>query len=209
MVCARLPLVFSAGKGPVQVAFQEVSMKEIQITQVLVLVLCLTLAAGCLTGCKHKKQEPLATDFDGEGGDTGGPEGTSTGEGLPDLALEKLLFDPNSDSGLKPVFFDFDSSSLRPDALSALRTNADLIRQVPNVIIQIAGHCDERGTQEYNLALGERRALAVRSHLIKLGVSGDRMITISYGEEFPRALGHNEEAWAQNRRCEFNKAQSR
>ena len=73
-------------------------------------------------------------------------------------------------------------------------------------MIQIEGHCDERGTQEYNLALGERRALAVRGHLMKLGISGERLLTISYGEESPASAGHSEEAWQQNRRSEFNKA---
>jgi peptidoglycan-associated lipoprotein len=77
---------------------------------------------------------------------------------------------------------------------------------VPSVIVQVEGHCDERGTQEYNLALGEKRALATREHLIKLGIPADRIITISYGEEMPAIQGGGESAWAQNRRCEFNKA---
>jgi len=90
--------------------------------------------------------------------------------------------------------------------MATLRGNADKIKQVPGVIIQLAGHCDERGTQEYNLALGERRALAVREHLIQLGISGNRLITISYGEESPAVMGSGESAWAKNRRCEFNRA---
>ncbi len=171
----------------------------------LVMVLVLALGAGC----KSKKETPLVTELTGSTpDDTGSSMETTTGEGQPNLDLERLLFDPNSESGLKTVYFDFDSSSLRSDALAALRENADKLKQVPNVIVQIAGHCDERGTQEYNLALGERRALAVREHLIQLGVSGDRLITISYGEEDPAAMGHNETAWALNRRAEFNKAQS-
>jgi peptidoglycan-associated lipoprotein len=87
-----------------------------------------------------------------------------------------------------------------------LRDNADKIKQVPGVMIQIEGHCDERGTQEYNLALGEKRALAVRDHLIQLGISPSRLVTISYGEESPEVEGHDESAWKFNRRCEFNKA---
>jgi peptidoglycan-associated lipoprotein len=133
-------------------------------------------------------------------------ENTTTGDGLPNLDQEALLFDKYE--GLQPIYFDFDSSGLNPQALATLRDNADKIKQSPGVIVQVAGHCDERGTQEYNLALGERRALAVRGHLIKLGVSGDRLITISYGEEFPAAMGSGESVWSQNRRCEFNKAQS-
>ncbi len=126
-------------------------------------------------------------------------------------AIEELPeFDANwlfeSAQGLAPIYFDFDSYDLRPSALETLRENADKIKQVPGAIVQIEGHCDERGTQEYNLALGEKRALATRAHLINLGVSGDRIITISYGEEDPADPSHSEAAWSQNRRCEFNRA---
>jgi peptidoglycan-associated lipoprotein len=172
------------------------------LSKVVVVSLCLALLVFAGSGCKSKKGQELDTGFDTS---STGMEQT-TGEGLPDLDLERLLFDPTSDSGLKPIYFDFDSSSLRPDALIALRDNAEKIKQVPGVYVQIAGHCDERGTQEYNLALGERRALAVRNHLIQLGVSGDRLVTISYGKEFPAVLGSNEAAWAKNRRAEFNRA---
>jgi len=174
---------------------------------ILACSLCVMALAVAGAGCKSKKDQPLDTDLTGsQPGDRMEP---TTGQGLPDVSLEDLLFTPGSESGLKPVYFDYDSSSLRPDALAALSDNAEKIRKVPGVIVQIAGHCDERGTQEYNLALGERRALSVRSHLIKLGVSGDRLITISYGEEDPAVMGQNESAWSMNRRCEFNKAQSR
>lgn len=171
----------------------------------LAIVLVLALGAGC----KSKKETPLVTELTGSSpDDSSSSVETTTGDGQPDLDLERLLFDADSESGLKTVYFDFDSSSLRPDALAVLRENAEKLKQVPNVIVQIAGHCDERGTQEYNLALGERRALSVRDHLIQLGISGDRLITISYGEEDPAAMGHNEAAWSMNRRVEFNKAQS-
>ena len=107
-------------------------------------------------------------------------------------------------AGLKTVHFDFDSSSLRPDARDILRANADMINKTPrSVLVQIEGHCDERGTQEYNFALGERRALAVRKYLVNLGVSSDRLVTISYGEELPADPDHDEEAWRQNRRVEL------
>ncbi len=104
------------------------------------------------------------------------------------------------------IYFDYNSYSLRPDAMASLKNNAEKIRSVPGVIIQIEGHCDERGTQEYNLALGEKRALATREYLMNMGVSGDRMVTISYGEEDPADGGHSESAWRKNRRSEFNKA---
>jgi len=111
-----------------------------------------------------------------------------------------------ADDSLKPVYFDFDSHDLTAPTTMTLGYNAERMLEVPNVIVQIAGHCDERGTQEYNLALGEKRAQSVRNHLRQLGVPGDRLITISYGEEAPAVAGSSETAWAQNRRCEFMRA---
>lgn len=165
---------------------------------VLTLALALAVASGC---ARKKKQEPISPNL-GDSSTSRGPEET-TGRGLPDIDQESLVFGP---AGVKPIYFDYDSYALRPDALATLKTNAEVLAQAPNVMIQIEGHCDERGTQEYNLALGERRALATRDYLMRLGISGDRMITISYGEEAPVDPGHNEAAWAKNRRCEFNKA---
>lgn len=163
-------------------------------------VLCLSLVVVSMTGCK-KKDKPVDAAMDNTSG--GGSEGKGT-DGLPNVDLERLLFE--GDARLKPVYFDFDSSSLSSSAIATLQSNAERIKEVPNVIIQIAGNCDERGTQEYNLALGERRAQAVREHLRQLGISGDRMITISYGEENPAVPGSSEAAWAQNRRAEFMRA---
>ena len=104
---------------------------------------------------------------------------------------------------LKDVFFDTDRYDLRPEARDVLAENAGWLREHPSVEILIEGHCDERNTREYNLALGERRANAVRDYLIALGVSGDRIRTISYGEERPFATGHDESAWQLNRRAHF------
>ena len=160
-----------------------------------------------LAGCKKGNKEPILEEPMVEEDDSLSGSEADNGPGMNEnLALEQLLFSP--DKGLKAIYFDYDSSSLNGSAISTLRDNADLIKQVPNVVIQIAGHCDERGTQEYNLALGERRAQSVREHLRQLGISGDRMITISFGEEAPEAMGSNESAWSRNRRCEFLKAQS-
>jgi peptidoglycan-associated lipoprotein len=167
------------------------------------------LLAGSFSACKKKTAgDILSPEFD-----TGNNPGTRTNfedtnnsENLPNLSdaeLDRILF---GDSGLDGIYFDYNSFALRPDSLDVLKRNSELIRQTPGLIIQIEGHCDERGTQEYNLALGEKRALAVRSHLINLGVSGDRLITISYGEEDPANMGHDESAWSQNRRAEFNRA---
>ncbi len=167
--------------------------------KMLVLVLCLAVVLVVTGGCKGKKQQVINP----EPTDNKGPE-TTSGSGLPGVDQESLLW--SKATGLQVVYFDYDSFALRADAKATLTENANKIKQVPDVLIQIEGHCDERGTQEYNLALGEKRALAVREFLISLGISGDRLLTISYGKERPVAEGHDESAWKQNRRSEFNKA---
>jgi len=105
--------------------------------------------------------------------------------------------------GLGDVFYDFDRSDLRSDAVEQLKTNANWIsaNAANNVIVE--GHCDERGTSEYNLALGERRASSAKDYIVNLGVAPARLKTVSFGEEKPFADGHNEEAWALNRRAHF------
>jgi peptidoglycan-associated lipoprotein len=101
------------------------------------------------------------------------------------------------------IYFDFDKSELKPESQLALKNKAAWLKGNPTYSLRIEGHCDERGTNEYNLALGERRANAAMNFLTSLGVSGDRIKTISYGEERPADPGHNEAAWARNRRDEF------
>ncbi len=98
------------------------------------------------------------------------------------------------------VFFDFDRFDLTPQGQATLQAQAAWLQQYPNVSLIIEGHADERGTREYNLALGERRAVAVRNYLIALGVSPTRLTTVSYGKERPAVVGSNDSAWAQNRR---------
>jgi len=107
------------------------------------------------------------------------------------------------ESQLETIHFDFDKYNLRPDAKAGLDHNYQLLEKFPNVIIKIEGHCDERGTVEYNLSLGEKRAKAAQDYLIGLGISPNRISIISYGKERPIDPGHNEAAWAKNRRCEF------
>jgi len=102
---------------------------------------------------------------------------------------------------LKDIHFDFDKYDIRPGYALILKENAALLMKYPNMKIQIEGHCDERGTAEYNLALGERRATSVKKYLINLGILESRISTISYGEEKPLDPGHNEEAWTKNRRA--------
>jgi peptidoglycan-associated lipoprotein len=101
------------------------------------------------------------------------------------------------------AFFDFDKYNLRSDARAALEANARLLKDNPNVKVLIEGHCDERGTVEYNLALGEKRARTSMDYLVSLGIEGNRLEIISYGKEKPIALGHDESSWSKNRRAEF------
>jgi len=101
------------------------------------------------------------------------------------------------------IYFDFDKSDLRQEAKETLKAKADWLRAHPSYSVIIEGHCDERGTNEYNLALGDRRASSAKKYLVALGISAERLTTISYGEERPADPRHNENAWAKNRRDEF------
>lgn len=161
------------------------------------------LMVAAFGGCNNNGPAAISPGFTASETGGGSSNETTTREELPEYQ-DGWLFAP--DTGLQVVYFDYNSYALRDDALQILRANADKIKGEPNTVIQIEGHCDERGTQEYNLALGEKRALATREHLMNLGISGDRMITISYGEEDPKALGHDESSWSQNRRSQFNRA---
>jgi peptidoglycan-associated lipoprotein len=104
---------------------------------------------------------------------------------------------------LGDVFFDFDKAEIRDDARGTLTDNGRKLMEVSDAMILIEGHCDERGTVEYNLALGERRAQAAKDFLVNYGVPASRIDTISYGENKPFAMGHDEGAWQQNRRAHF------
>lgn len=104
-------------------------------------------------------------------------------------------------SMLKDIHFEFDRVDLSAQAREILAANATLLRKFPDVKVEIEGHCDERGSTGYNLALGERRAASVKNYLVSLGISPGRLSTISYGEEMPSDPGHNEEAWSKNRRA--------
>jgi peptidoglycan-associated lipoprotein len=112
---------------------------------------------------------------------------------------EEELFSQN----VKDVFFDYDKSDIRPDQQSALQADAGFLKQHPNIAFTIEGHCDERGSTEYNLALGDSRANAVRNALVQSGIGGDHIKTISYGKEKPFCTQSNESCWQQNRRGHF------
>ena len=120
-----------------------------------------------------------------------------------DSISNRSLDELNRQSPLKPAFFGLDSADLDDQGRAVVAANAELLKKFPTWQILIEGHCDERGTPEYNLALGERRAVAVREYLVSLGVSPDRLRTVSYGKEFPFDAGHDEGAWSKNRRAHF------
>jgi len=122
---------------------------------------------------------------------------------IEDKVAVASLDEINRNSPLKPVFFGYNSSDVSAEAQRVLDANAEVLKKNPTWVISIEGHCDERGTAEYNLALGERRAGAARTYLVSLGILGDRISFVSYGKEFPFDPAHTEEAWAKNRRGHF------
>jgi peptidoglycan-associated lipoprotein len=113
------------------------------------------------------------------------------------------MYEAGSSGPLRTVYFDFDDFRLRSDARSTLEQNGSWLKSNPDVKVEIQGSCDERGSEEYNLALGQKRADAARQYLVDLGVDGSRLSTISFGEERPAVSGHDESAWAKNRRDDF------
>jgi peptidoglycan-associated lipoprotein len=120
-------------------------------------------------------------------------------DGINSASLDDL----NRNSPLKPVFYELDKSDVSPAGQKVLDENATLLKRYASWAITIEGHCDERGTAEYNLALGERRAVAARAYLVAQGISADRLRIVSYGKEFPFDPGHDESAFAKNRRAHF------
>jgi peptidoglycan-associated lipoprotein len=178
----------------------------------VVLVLLSLTAAACA-----KKQPPLAQPAPPPASSpvTAGPPSAPprTTEALPvppepvgipeDGISTRSLDDLNRDSPLRPAYFPLDSAELDDEGRAVVTANAGILRKYPTWTVTVEGHCDERGTAEYNLALGERRAVAVRTYLVSLGIPADRVRTVSYGKEFPFDPGHDDRAWASNRRAHF------
>jgi len=162
-------------------------------------LLLLVLAAGLAAGCARKAAEtPPAPP-------PAPPQTTPTEPPAPPPAPPTPPAPPEETKiELEPAFFDFDSYSLRDDARNVLDNNARMLRANAGTQVTIEGHCDERGTVEYNQALGEKRAQAARDYLVAAGIDGSRIRVISYGKERPFAEGHDENAWQQNRRAHFS-----
>ena len=179
------------------------------------IALILTAASLVVAGACHKKPAPVARPMP--------PPATTPGVTRPPTPPEPVneptivppepvrdetiasasLDDLNRNSLLKPVMFEYDSSELSAAAVQTLQENTAVLKKYSTWAVTIEGHCDERGTAEYNLALGERRAVAARAYLVSMGISADRLRTVSYGKEFPFDPGHDESAYSKNRRAHF------
>lgn len=171
----------------------------------------LILAAGLLVtaGCCTKKPAPApAPEVKVEPTPTpvpvpveepiAAPVAEPVAEALP-ADLEEL----NKKGYLKDIFFDYDLYDVRADQRDAMAANAEWLKKWPTVKVQVEGHCDERGSNKYNMALGDKRANAARDYLVSLGIDASRITTLSYGEERPFVEGQTEDAWSQNRRAHF------
>ena len=166
-------------------------------------LLALCGALLLVVGCETTPKESADTSGSGAGAGTGSSVsqmndnggGTEMAAVEPAKTLQDILVEEVGDR----VFFDYDRSVVRADGEETLQRQAAFLKAHPEITISVAGHCDERGTREYNLALGERRANATKNYLVSLGIDAGRISTISYGKERPIVLGRNEAAWAQNR----------
>ncbi|GAB1410547.1 peptidoglycan-associated lipoprotein Pal [Desulfovibrionales bacterium] len=164
----------------------------------LVMVMLLLVAAG---GCSKKVSS--APGGDSAAGSSSGSQGGLTAEQLEAQRLAELQRQAIEKIGADKIYFAFDSNELSQESRAILQEKADLLKANPALSLLIEGHCDERGTEEYNLALGERRARAAYEFLVLLGVESSKLQIISYGEEYPAVQGSNEAAWSKNRRDEF------
>ncbi len=177
--------------------------------------LTLLLAAAVAAGCAKKQTVK-------SGVDSGGPTATAPAPAAPGVtetpiappappvmaakpaeAAPGVAVTQERPSRFADVLFDFDKSTLRDDGKKASQDVADFMKKTPGAVVLIEGHCDERGTAEYNLALGDRRATAVKNYIVSLGIPAASLSTVSFGEERPLDPGHSEDAWSKNRRAHF------
>ena len=189
-------------------------------THTLYMLLVIIMACGMMVGCASRKKSteadlqqppiqapPTMIELDNSRLSNALTEGD-----IPEESRDQLPWLPKrppqgmqfrSTPELQTVYFEFDKFSLTSQARNTLDSNAAWLENHPEVSVQLAGHCDERGTEEYNQVLGENRAISVKKYLVTLGIDSDRLFTISYGETIPADPDHNEDAWAKNRRVEF------
>ncbi len=163
----------------------------------LVLLAVVVLSFFTLTGCGSDSHTDAEMAPASPADQTMGKPESLDSPALPAIS------EGRTSAPMLPVYFDFDSSSIRDDQVSRIKVNADFLKENPDVTIRIEGNCDPRGTNEYNMALGERRAISAQKFLGDLGVDAARITTISFGEERILLHGHDELSWAQNRRDDF------
>jgi peptidoglycan-associated lipoprotein len=163
------------------------------------------IIALALAGCSSQKKPGQGAAGAGGPGQGGiGEGGVGPGGGSSLAGLQKGTLGKNGQQGpLGDIHFDYNDYTVRPQDSEILRGNADWLQKNANNRVQIEGHCDERGSEEYNIALGAKRAQAAKDYLQTLGVAADRMSTISYGKELPLCTEHTEDCWEQNRRDHF------
>jgi peptidoglycan-associated lipoprotein len=183
-------------------------MKRGMIALMATLSMAALVAGGCASNETMKKEEPVAATVKSEPviAAQAKAEAPTAAPVAPATEAPKMQTVKASAvaAALETVYFDFDKSDLRQDSRDVLYKNAELLLKVqPDAKVKIEGHCDERGSAEYNLALGERRAKSAMQYLVTLGVKADRVSIISYGKEKPAVDGHDDAAWAKNRRAEF------
>lgn len=154
-----------------------------------------------LAGCPKKAPQPIAGS--GAGSGLSSSNVGESGVGEEERMQERVQGEEQAGGPLQDVFFGYDSFELSVETRQTLQENADWLQTNTGVKVEVEGHCDDRGTVEYNLALGAKRARAARDYLITLGVSPERFSTISYGEELPQCTDLNESCWRQNRRGHF------
>ncbi len=170
----------------------------------------LTRAAGiallvmglAIAGCSSQKK-PGAGAGAGAAGSGLGEGGIGSGGGSSLNALQKGTLGANGQGPLADIHFGYNEATIRPEDDEVLKASADYLTAHPGTRLQIEGHCDDRGSEEYNIALGARRAQAAKDYLATLGISSDRMSTISYGKELPLCTEETDECWAENRRDHF------
>ncbi|MDX1519742.1 MAG: peptidoglycan-associated lipoprotein Pal [Gammaproteobacteria bacterium] len=167
--------------------------------------LILTASLGMLFACTSTEEKPediVVEDQSGAVAEAAGTDSSAQAYGTGADAETTLdpLNDPSSHLSVRIIYFAYDSADVRPEFRPAIEAHAQYLAANPNVIVTLEGHADERGSREYNLALGENRANSVKRQMSLLGASAGQIRTVSYGEERPAAEGHDESAWSQNRR---------
>jgi peptidoglycan-associated lipoprotein len=188
-------------------------MGNFKIACYAVVVFLMIAIAACAPSATNKPD----TTVPSSGSSSQGPGSARAGEGQRDATRESTTQTPSSleqlkegkppvtsaSSPLKDVYFEFDRYDLRADARDTLKANADWLKNNPSTRVEIEGHCDPRGTNEYNLALGAKRSQTAKDYLVSLGIPGERISTISYGAEIPVCKESTEDCWRQNRRARF------